>query len=119
MPSRDYREEVKDSGYPLHEPNRRTREIMAALHGKIEGGESVFWGVLGWGNRRAGTEFYGEGGRWNKRRSPDRAGQPEPLGDLLVDVIRGTLGYDSEGSQVVVVVLKPRDAARPEDESDE
>lgn len=55
-------------------------------------------GLLGWSNKRVGLEFY----RWDPKTIPRHDSE---WGDLLVDVIRNGMGYDPEGSPVIVVVL--------------
>ena len=67
----------------------------------------VMHGVLGWGNRKAGLEAYGPGGRWSKLAdgtpTPPRNGSDGTDGDLLGDALdREGIG---EGADLVVVAV--------------
>lgn len=75
----------------------------------------VFTGVIGWSNKRVGTEFYHsfEEGRWAERSSRSWGGEVDRphWGKLLTDTIDDSLsrsgsgGGASEGSDVLVIVL--------------
>ncbi len=67
----------------------------------------VMRGVLGWGNRKAGLEAYGPGGRWMKFADgspcPPRNGADGTDGDLLGDALERE-GV-TEGADLIVVVV--------------
>lgn len=62
---------------------------------------------LGWGNRKAGLEAYGPGGRWSKRADGTPVSTPnggDPIhGDLLGDAL-DRAGF-SEGATLLVVAI--------------
>lgn len=61
-------------------------------------------GILGWGNRKAGLEAYGPGGRWaGPEDLPDRPAENVAYGDLLGDYLgeRGAF----EGAQLIVIAF--------------
>jgi len=58
---------------------------------------TVLRGVLGWGNRKSGTEAYGPGGRWADR------GLGGSEGDLLGDALEREGA--SEGHQLLVIAV--------------
>jgi hypothetical protein len=64
-------------------------------------------GSIGWGNRKAGVEAYGPGGRWaGPIELPNRSNTNVVYGDLLGDHIEEMGGH--EGSYLVVIVVPSR-----------
>lgn len=67
----------------------------------------VTTGTLGWGNRKAGVEAYGPGGRWaGPVELPNSANANVVYGDLLGDHL-AELGAH-EGSHLIVVAVTSR-----------
>lgn len=73
----------------------------------MKGRVFVTTGYVGWGNRKAGVEAYGPGGRWaGPAELPNRANANVVYGDLLGDHLDEN--GCGEGSPIIVVASTSR-----------